>query len=92
MTESTCARDSYVRVSIEGMQQEVKRESAPVEPRRRRCHLEPAGPVSGILRSGDLVIAPEGCWHRNDAVNEVRMLFITPTTGNDHSWDDPRTK
>jgi uncharacterized cupin superfamily protein len=54
--------------------------------------LEPAGPVSRVLRRGDLVVVPQGCWHCNDAANEVKMLFVTPTTGNDHSWDGPRTR
>ena len=54
--------------------------------------LEPAGPVSRVLRRGDLVVVPRGCWHRNDAASEVRMLFITPSAGNDHSWDDPRER
>jgi quercetin dioxygenase-like cupin family protein len=54
--------------------------------------LEPAGPVSRVLRRGDLAVIPQGRWHCNDAANEVRMLFITPTVGNDHSRDDPRNR
>jgi hypothetical protein len=36
-----------------------------------------------------LVIVPRGCWHNNDAPNGVTMLFMTPSEGNSHSWDDP---
>lgn len=52
--------------------------------------LEPAGPALRTLRGGDLVVVPQGCWHRNDAPTGVTMLFITPSAGNDHSWDHPR--
>jgi len=35
------------------------------------------------------VIVPQGCWNSNDAPDGVTMLFMTPTDGNEHSWDDP---
>jgi uncharacterized cupin superfamily protein len=41
------------------------------------------------LRVGDLVIVPKGCWHRSDAPDGVTMLYMTPTAGDRHSWDDP---
>jgi mannose-6-phosphate isomerase-like protein (cupin superfamily) len=41
------------------------------------------------LGPGDLVIVPKGCWHRNDAPGGVTMLYLTPSEGNRHSWDDP---
>jgi len=47
------------------------------------------GEISRLLRTGDLAIVPRGCWHRNDATDGVTMLFMTPSTGNSHSWDDP---
>jgi len=53
--------------------------------------LEPSGRVTRTLRGGDLVVVPQGCWHNNDAAKAVRMLYITPTDGNDHSWDEPDT-
>src|SRR5213593_4304445 len=43
--------------------------------------LEPEGAVSRVLRQGDLAVVPRGCWHNNDAANEVKMLYITPATG-----------
>jgi mannose-6-phosphate isomerase-like protein (cupin superfamily) len=47
------------------------------------------GEVSRKLQGGDLVIVPQGCWHRNNAPIGVTMLFFTPRDGNQHSWDDP---
>jgi mannose-6-phosphate isomerase-like protein (cupin superfamily) len=47
------------------------------------------GDETRTLRAGDLVIVPRGCWHRNDAPSGVTMLFMTPTEGSTHSWDDP---
>jgi mannose-6-phosphate isomerase-like protein (cupin superfamily) len=54
--------------------------------------LEPDGEVTRKLHEGDLVIVPQGCWHSNDAPNGVTMLFMTPSEGNRHSVNDPRTK
>jgi hypothetical protein len=42
-----------------------------------------------MLSRGDLVIVPRNCWHNNNAWLGVTMLFMTPTEGSDHSWDDP---
>ena len=47
------------------------------------------GEVVRQLRPGDLAIVPSGCWHRNDAPDGVTLLFMTPSEGNRHSWDDP---
>jgi mannose-6-phosphate isomerase-like protein (cupin superfamily) len=48
-----------------------------------------SGGETRTLHAGDLVIVPRGCWHRNDAPAGVTMLFMTPTEGSTHSWDDP---
>jgi mannose-6-phosphate isomerase-like protein (cupin superfamily) len=56
------------------------------------CQLtvrEAEGEVSLGLRAGDLVIVPRGCWHSNDAPEGVTMLYMTPSEGNRHSWNDP---
>jgi mannose-6-phosphate isomerase-like protein (cupin superfamily) len=45
-----------------------------------------------LLREGDMVLVPQGCWHRNHAANGVTMLFMTPSEGGDHSWEDPRQR
>lgn len=42
------------------------------------------------LRAGDLAVVPKGCWHNNDAPAGVTMLYMTPSDGNRHSWDDPK--
>ena len=42
------------------------------------------------LHQGDLVLVPQGCWHRNHARKAVTMLFMPPREGGRHSWDDPR--
>jgi mannose-6-phosphate isomerase-like protein (cupin superfamily) len=44
------------------------------------------------LREGDVVVVPQGCWHRNNAATGVTMLFMTPTEGGDHSWEHPRLR
>jgi hypothetical protein len=41
------------------------------------------------LRPGQLAIFPQARWHSNDAPNGVTMLWITPSEGNRHSWDEP---
>ena len=51
--------------------------------------LEPGGPVSRMLRTGELAVVPSGTWHSNDAPGGVTMLYLTPSEGNEHSWEDP---
>jgi quercetin dioxygenase-like cupin family protein len=58
------------------------------------CELtirDASGEETRTLRTGDLVIVPRNCWHNNDAPKGVTMLFMTPTEGSKHSWDDPGT-
>ena len=43
------------------------------------------------LSAGQLAIIPQGHWHSNDAPTGVTMLWLTPTEGNQHSWDEPQT-
>jgi mannose-6-phosphate isomerase-like protein (cupin superfamily) len=45
------------------------------------------GVRSDTLRAGSVVVVPRGCWHRNSSSSGVTMLYITPSTGNLHSWD-----
>jgi quercetin dioxygenase-like cupin family protein len=52
--------------------------------------LEPTGATTRRLRAGDLVVVPRGCWHNNDAPTGVTMLWMTPSEGSRHSWNDPR--
>jgi quercetin dioxygenase-like cupin family protein len=54
--------------------------------------LESRDHTSRSLRRGDLVVVPQGRWHCNDAPDGVRMLFVTPSAGNDHSWEQPHTE
>lgn len=44
------------------------------------------------LRQGDVVLVPQGCWHRSHAASGVTLLFMTPSEGSEHSWDDPRSR
>ena len=56
------------------------------------CRLtvrDPSGETTRTLGTGDLAVVPTGCWHSNDAPDGVTMLFMTPSDGNEHSWDDP---
>jgi uncharacterized cupin superfamily protein len=52
--------------------------------------LEDGGPVTRWLRTGDLAVVPQNCWHSNNAPEGVSMLYMTPIAGNRHSWEDPR--
>ena len=47
------------------------------------------GEITRMLRTGDLVVVPRGCWHSNDAPSGVTMLYMTPRNGNRHSGQDP---
>lgn len=51
--------------------------------------LDPGGPTTRTVRAGELVIVPRGTWHNNDAPTGVTMLYLTPASGSDHSWDTP---
>jgi mannose-6-phosphate isomerase-like protein (cupin superfamily) len=51
--------------------------------------LEDGDRIVRTLSPGQLVIVPQGHWHSNDAPGGVTMLWITPSEGNEHSWDDP---
>jgi mannose-6-phosphate isomerase-like protein (cupin superfamily) len=39
--------------------------------------------------SGAMIVVPSGQWHRNNAPNGVTVFHLTPTTGNEHSWERP---
>ena len=51
--------------------------------------LEDAARSVRNLSPGQLAIVPQGHWHSNNAPGGVTMLWITPTDGNEHSWDEP---
>jgi quercetin dioxygenase-like cupin family protein len=42
-----------------------------------------------MLWPGQLALVPQGRWHSNNAPDGVTMLWITPSDGNEHSWDEP---
>jgi quercetin dioxygenase-like cupin family protein len=48
------------------------------------------GEATQQLRAGDMVIVPGGRWHRNDAPSGVTIFHLTPTEGNEHSWQQPQ--
>ena len=43
---------------------------------------------SSQLRTGDLVVIPQGTWHRFDTPDEVKVLSVTPQP-TDHRSDRP---
>ena len=43
---------------------------------------------SSQLRAGDLVVIPQGTWHRFDTPDEVTVLSVTPQP-TDHRSDRP---
>ena len=45
--------------------------------------------TSRVIKAGTLVVVPRGCWHNNNASSGVTMLYMTPTEGNERSWNDP---
>jgi mannose-6-phosphate isomerase-like protein (cupin superfamily) len=51
--------------------------------------LQKGGREVRTLRPGQLAIVPQSIWHSNNAPNGVTMLWITPSEGNEHSWDEP---
>jgi mannose-6-phosphate isomerase-like protein (cupin superfamily) len=53
--------------------------------------LDDGGPTIKELSSGQLVIVPQGHWHSNDASDGVTMLWMTPSVGNEHSWERPES-
>ena len=52
-----------------------------------RC---PDGDEERILRPGDLVMVPRGCWHSNSTDTGVTLLFLTPSADNEYSTVEPR--
>jgi mannose-6-phosphate isomerase-like protein (cupin superfamily) len=51
--------------------------------------LEEDGRFVCNLSAGHLAIVPRGHWHSNNAPEGVTMLWITPSEGNEHSWEEP---
>jgi mannose-6-phosphate isomerase-like protein (cupin superfamily) len=45
--------------------------------------------ASQVIQAGALVVVPRGLWHNNDAPRGVTMVYLTPTEGNEHSFEDP---
>jgi mannose-6-phosphate isomerase-like protein (cupin superfamily) len=52
--------------------------------------LEDGAPSIQDLSMGQLAIVPSGLWHSNDAPDGVTMLWLTPPSGNEHSWEPPK--
>ncbi len=38
---------------------------------------------------GEMIVVPSGQWHHNNAPNSVTIFHLTPTVGNEHSWQQP---
>ena len=51
--------------------------------------LVDGGRATRTLLPGQLAVVPQGHWHSNDAPEGVTMLWVTPSEGNEHSWDEP---
>jgi mannose-6-phosphate isomerase-like protein (cupin superfamily) len=51
--------------------------------------LERGEEVAVTLEAGALAIVPQGIWHRSTAPEGVTILYVTPSEGSEHSWDDP---
>jgi mannose-6-phosphate isomerase-like protein (cupin superfamily) len=51
--------------------------------------LHGSGPETAVLGPGSLAVVPRGIWHNNDAPEGVTMLYMTPSEGNEHSFELP---
>jgi mannose-6-phosphate isomerase-like protein (cupin superfamily) len=51
--------------------------------------LEEGKATERLLSVGQLTIVPQGHWHSNNAPTGVTILWLTPTDGNEFSWDEP---
>ena len=51
--------------------------------------LEEDSRSTRTLSAGHLAIVPRSHWHSNNAPSGVTMLWITPSEGNEHSWEEP---
>jgi quercetin dioxygenase-like cupin family protein len=53
--------------------------------------LTDSEPARETVCSGSVFVVPNGLWHRQFAQPEAKLLFITPSEGNEDSWaDHPR--
>jgi mannose-6-phosphate isomerase-like protein (cupin superfamily) len=50
--------------------------------------LTDEGERSAVLRAGQLVVVPQGTWHRFETPDEVKVFAVTPQP-TDHSADRP---
>ncbi|PJO38693.1 cupin domain-containing protein [Delftia acidovorans] len=41
------------------------------------------------LSAGQMLVVPRGCWHRLEAVQPGRLMFITPARGSEHEKVQP---
>ena len=51
--------------------------------------LQESGEQKNLLRAGELLIVPQGVWHRFETPNGVKILTATPQP-TDHSLEHPR--
>jgi quercetin dioxygenase-like cupin family protein len=49
-------------------------------------------PIRAIVSAGSIFVVPKGLWHRQFAESGAKLLFATPSEGNENSWaEDPRS-
>ncbi len=41
-----------------------------------------------LLRSGDSVVIPKGCWHTGKVPDSAKVLFVTPGEGTENRMDE----
>ncbi len=52
--------------------------------------IEDGAPSVRTLSGGQRAMVRRGHWHSNYAPDRVTMLWLTPSEGNEHSWEAPR--
>jgi len=51
--------------------------------------IVPTSQTSRWIHPGELVVIQRARWHNNNAPGGVTLLHLTPTHGNEHSWERP---
>ena len=48
-------------------------------------------PTRATVSAGSVFVVTKGLWHRQFSESGAKLLFVTPSEGNENSWaDDPR--
>ena len=54
--------------------------------------LTDEGRETTMLRAGEMIVVPQGCWHKFNAPDGVTVLTATPQPTDHSTAEDPRTE